>query len=983
MKRITFMILFSTFFFLAGVNILQAQEVVLSDEFDSGDGLWNSGWVDAANATVAFSIDTTGKLSGKNSYKIAITSAQNEMWRIQRLHDLPLVAGYVYTVSFMAVSDSADAGINCLFELVGDPYTKRIDDTASVTNTPQTFSYTMTATENVPTNQVKFMFGGARNSGKTIWFDNVVVTRVPDPNLVTLWGRTSDGYGAAWPILNDSSTAAGNAGIAGSQPMPAGTNGASVQGIFDTLTATMSQAVVIKGQLEYVGGNMGSDYTPLRYALTFQDSVTLQNQYTDTAKWVSPKKHFGYEFTPRSSTGQQPNGGGGVGSVWTINNGNWASTYSNGGKPIGPVVNQAPRNAEITAGTYNFAISVIQVSDTSNEIRWSMVKTDNSYWFAGTVIDTAVSTKFNSLAFWLKDGEATGFNLKGVRAELGSPITIPEAPWEAYYIDQWGLSKEYNTNWPILNDSDYVVGDAAMGGDPAAGWKGLQGGFGQDVSISTTKAVIVKGQIEFVGADADAEYTPIRYALTYQDSNSTLQNALTDSATWSHAGNHFGYGFHPRTGAGTMSNGSGGQGTVWTINNGNWASTYSNNGGPISQAVQAPRNAKIVAGVYNFAISVQSIDDTTNEIRWYMVEKNNKYWFGGTVRDTAVTKKFNSILFGINEVPWTEFKVIGMQVDLGTPITVPEAPWEAYYIDQWGLSGEYNTNWPILNDSDYVVGDAAMGGDPAAGWKGLQGGFGQDVGISTTKAVIVKGQIEFVGADADAEYTPIRYALTYQDSNSTLQNALTDSATWSHAGNHFGYGFHPRTGAGTMSNGSGGQGTVWTINNGNWASTYSNNGKPIAQVVQAPRNAKIVAGVYNFAISVQSIDSVTNEIRWYMVEKNNKYWFGGTVRDTAVTKKFNSILFGINEVPWTEFKVIGMQVDLGTPITVPEAPWEAYYIDQWGFFGGKMGGWTISNTDITGNVTASGSSTNTDWVALLGQFQSFTPTTSRPLKNNR
>ena len=41
----------------------------------------------------------------------------------------------------------------------------------------------------------------------------------------------------------------------------------------------------------------------------------------------------------------------------------------------------------------------------------------------------------------------------------------------------------------------------------------------------------------------------------------------------------------------------------------------------------------------------------------------------------------------------------------------------------------------------------------------------------------------------------------------------------------------------------------------NWASTCSNNGKPISQVVQAPRNAKIVAGVYNFAISVQSIDT--------------------------------------------------------------------------------------------------------------------------------
>ena len=102
---------------------------------------------------------------------------------------------------------------------------------------------------------------------------------------------------------------------------------------------------------------------------------TLNNALTDSARWVSPKKYYGYEFTPRSGGTDQPNGGGGVGSVWSIINGNWTSTYSNGGGPVGPVVNQAPRLAVIDAGTYNWAISVQQVNDTTNEVRWYIEKT--------------------------------------------------------------------------------------------------------------------------------------------------------------------------------------------------------------------------------------------------------------------------------------------------------------------------------------------------------------------------------------------------------------------------------------------------------------------------------------------------------------------------------------------------------------------------------------------------------------------------------
>ena len=98
-----------------------------------------------------------------------------------------------------------------------------------------------------------------------------------------------------------------------------------------------------------------------------------------------------------------------------------------------------------------------------------------------------------------------------------------------------------------------------------------------------------------------------------------------------------------------MANGAWGVGTVGVVKNGNWNSTNSNGGQAISAVKQAPRNAEMVAGVYNWAISVQPLGDGTNEVRWYMVEKNNKYWFGGTAIDTSeVTTKFNGICFGFN-----------------------------------------------------------------------------------------------------------------------------------------------------------------------------------------------------------------------------------------------------------------------------------------------------------------------------------------------
>ncbi|RJP63539.1 MAG: hypothetical protein C4539_16050, partial [Ignavibacteriales bacterium] len=274
-------------------------------------------------------------------------------------------------------------------------------------------------------------------------------------------------------------------------------------------------------------------------------------------------------------------------------------------------------------------------------------------------------------------------------------------------VNQWGLTSQGKA-WKILNDASTPAGNASIGGvNPIPGWATIRGEFGI-LEATTDQAVVVTGKIEFVGATGGGDtYTPLRYAITYH-ADDTLKNALTDSAVWIRTTGS-GYGFHPRTGTGTMSNGNGGSGTVWTVNNGSWASTWSNNGKPIAVINQAPRNAELIAGTYDFAFSVRKIDDFTNEIKWFLVEENNKYWYGGTDIDTATTQKFNGVCFGVNTGGWTQVNITGASAVLGTPIDIPEAPWEAYYVDQWGLTSQGKA-WKILNDANTLVGDASIGG---------------------------------------------------------------------------------------------------------------------------------------------------------------------------------------------------------------------------------------------------------------------------------
>jgi len=861
---------------------LFAQEVILSDEFDAGDGKWTSGWIDGSTTDVTVSIDTNGVLSGKNSYLIDVVEGGPDTWRIQRNADCPLLAGNLYTVSFLAVADR-DVTFNVLFEIQGDPYTKRLIEWPEVTTTPQAFTYTMSSTENVPDNELKLHFGGPDNDNVKIWVDSIVVTQEPDPGLVDQWGLADH---KAWPILNDETTARGDASIAGESPH----GWTSLRGSFgQDVSISTENAVIVSGQMEFVGGSAGDNYTPIRYALTHQaDEGELLYVNTDSAQWSVNGGHSGYSFMPRTGTGTMANGAGGVGTVWTIINGNWVSTWSNNGWPV-TAVNQAPRNAEIVAGTYDFAISVHAIDDTTNEIRWYMVEENDKYWFGGTARDTAMTTMFNGVVFGLETGEATGFNVSGVRFDLGAPIEIPEAPWEKYYIDQWGLVQEYKTLWPILNDSLTLVGDGSMGGDVVSGWKGLQGGFGQDVSITTEKAVIVRGKIKFTGADAGAAYTPIRYAFTYQDS-SELMYQFTDSAQWSGTGHHYGYGFHPRTGTGTMSNGAGGVGTVWTINDGNWASTWSNNGGPIAAVNQAPRNAEIKAGTYDFAISVHAIDNTTNEIRWIMFHEDEaSYWFGGIVQDTATTKKFNSVIFGVNEVEFTQFDALAMEVDLGTPIDIPPAPWEDFYVDTWGIYGGNNGGWNLAPGA--YVGNVDFNGTAApTGWAVVRGDLQTVMPEPDEDIFVIKGNIILEGGGFESSAS-LRFGL-FEGTNAGTLDSTETGYNWNGTDDgNTGYLILAQEGSNNIE--------TWGTGSGNWGEisddVWHNFAGGTALGDMAPLQTTGGAGTYEFAIMVRPFGDGTTKILWTLQKGDGSYYMeGGAIDDSPITS-FNSIVVGIGD----------------------------------------------------------------------------------------
>ncbi|HDQ43992.1 MAG TPA: T9SS type A sorting domain-containing protein [bacterium] len=812
--------------------------------------------------------------------------------------------------------------------------------------------------------------------------------------LVDDWGATDRGSG--WPILNTAETPAGDAGMGDGAP-PA--TWATIFGGFDEVEATAEQAVIVRGQLEYVGEGPGSHYCPLRYALTYRpDPGTLNHQHTDSAMWAGGSGHSGYQFTPVSGNADMSNGAGGAGTVWMVNNaGGWNSTWGNNGYPFA-VNPQAPRLAEIVAGVYDFGISVHLLEDGSNEIRYYLVHEDGvSYWFGGIANDTLqVTTKFNGIGFGIGDGITTAmsqFNLMGITVETGDPIDVPAAPFEPFYVSDWGAT-ERGSGWPILNTEDTWDGDAGMGdGAPPATWATIRGGFWMDVEATTEEAIIVTGQLEYVGEGPGSHYCPIRYALTYQPDKGTLNHQYTDSAMWAGGSGHSGYQFTPVSGNADMSNGAGGAGTVWMVNNaGGWNSTWGNNGYPFAVNPQVPRLAEIVAGVYDFAISVQPLADGSNEIRYYLVHEDGvSYWFGGIANDTLqVTTKFNSIAFGIGDgitTAMSQFNLLEVRVDRGDPIDLPDRPFTAHYVGNWGFIGNAGPTrtggWHFV-PGDFT-GNAGVAGDAPVGsnWAAIRGGFDDEVYATEENAILVTGQIEFLGA-GPSSWSALRYGVFNHTNPGELVNADTDSALWTGTESPAqGYMFTPHSGTNDQVGWGfeSGAGTQGATVDGNWISSWS--AFTLGVIDQKPPRAEFSAGLYDWAISVQPQGDGTNEVRFYMVKEDNSYWYGGIVTDTAgVTTKFNGVCFAVQgAADMRAFNVIDVHVDRGVPFDIPEAPFTPHYVGNWGFIGGRMGGWEFAEGDFAGNAGMKGDTPPADWAALRGEFDDVVkPSTDEALR---
>ncbi|MCK9483009.1 MAG: T9SS type A sorting domain-containing protein [Candidatus Marinimicrobia bacterium] len=845
----------------------------------------------------------------------------------------------------------------------------------------------------------------------TIWYaDNVDLGIEPPPVVgpLTTWGFINGRIGG-WKIAVGE---AGNANITGDGP-PSGW--AAIRGALpDTLEATTTDAVVVTGQIEFTGDDLDT-WGPLRYGLFYHDSAaTVLYAGTDSARWGGKEAGaYGYMFSPNSGTNDKQSGQGGNGTQWAIKGGSPLSTWSGGTMTMGDI-NPAPARAKITQGIYDFAFSVKDLGDSTNEVRFYMVKQDNSYWFGGTVIDTGyVTTKFNGIVFGKNGGNGaenttiTGVLLTNVNAYLGAPIAVPEKPWSPYYIDAWGTMGGRWGNWR-LQKGDFV-GDVSMFGDgpPTGSWASVRGAFLEPLEIKTSKAVIVRGSIEFVGDGLDT-WGPLRYGFFYHDSAGALQIDSTQAVAgvdttyynlaWSGKENlAHGYMFSPQSGTNDLQSGQGGNGTQWAVNGGSPVSTWS--GGTMTMGVVMPQpaRAKITQGTYDFAMSVQDLGDGTNEVRWYFQKRytgeQTSYWFGGTAIDTGkVTDKINGIYFaknpgnGAENTTLTAFNLMEVEVDYGNPIIVTPKPWQPYYISDWGTAPGRWGGWRMQVGE--FVGDVSMSGTPArTNWAAVRGGFVEPVEFTTEKAVIVSGSMEVVGDDINV-WAPIRYGFFYHDSIGVLQIDSTQAiagedttyynVTWSGKENYaHGYMFSPNSGTNDRQSGQGGNGTQWSVNGGSWVSTWSGGTMTRGDVMHAPARAIITQGIYNFKMSVHKLPNGSNQVRYYFEKQftgeQTTYWIGAIFEDPeAVTDKINGFCLGFDnnmgDINCTGYNLTEVQVDYGAPITLTEKPWVDYYIDKWGFSGDNLGGWDLTEGEFVGDVSIGGTSAPTGWSAIRGGF---------------
>lgn len=336
------------------------------------------------------------------------------------------------------------------------------------------------------------------NSTATVFIDYITIEKAgqePQPGEmvpVTRWGFNNVGQG--WELTVGDP---GDVSAIGTAPP---TGWMALRGEFDDIEPQVGEALVITGQLELIGGGLTTstttNYPALRYGV-YQDSSRAGELVGDA--WdgeAGPGGNYGYLFTAPSGTGGDVawQGVGQRGTVGGIRDRTWYSTNGPRDYVLSNVLHR-PQNAQATAGLYNFAFSIAPLENGSREIRFYLVKEDNSYYWADIVVDDTTDqvTSFNSINFALSaDISATGVALYDVMVGLGDPIELPEAPV--------AIGEIINPNGSFQN--------SMLGDQQAAGWsfQTASGGEGRFTIVSDSQdsdSLALRVDILNLGTNAD------------------------------------------------------------------------------------------------------------------------------------------------------------------------------------------------------------------------------------------------------------------------------------------------------------------------------------------------------------------------------------------------------------------------------------------------------------------------------------------------
>jgi glucuronoarabinoxylan endo-1,4-beta-xylanase len=161
-------------FFMAGISLIHAQNLVTNGGFESG---LNTGWSHnlSGGAVATRSLETTQPYAGANSLKTVITKLGTADWQVQTLGTTftTISATNSITVSFRA--RAATTGTRVRFNMEGGTGGAALRQTYNLSTAWAYYNWTHTADQNGPQMRIQFPDVG------TVWLDEISLVINPTP----------------------------------------------------------------------------------------------------------------------------------------------------------------------------------------------------------------------------------------------------------------------------------------------------------------------------------------------------------------------------------------------------------------------------------------------------------------------------------------------------------------------------------------------------------------------------------------------------------------------------------------------------------------------------------------------------------------------------------------------------------------------------------------------------------------------------------